>query len=647
MGQFKAGLATKLLLNAKTAVPTIHVVRETSDDGGQVAKECTAQRSAFVKREKAGVIRELITGTEDEEEDEQELASVCDKPLMVSRGTQTRKQRKRVRRRKMSKAKVVAPKKAKPTYKEQSSDEDDEDFDESTEDDSDSDYRPEEDVSVSDGEDTEMEDDEMKGFNGDAHRQPKYIVFHNHLLMLLSICLSCFSSKVQVCCRNKGSMLIANIRCLCCHTNREWKSQPEARGTPMGNILLSGAILFSGSTPTQFLRALKSINVSAISKRTFFRHQQNFLHRVVRNNWFSKRDKHFAELQGKDISIGVDGRCDSMGHSAKYGSYTSVDLTENKILNVELVQSSDVKSSYHMELKGLQKTLDVFKDFKVNISTIVSDRHRQLQKYLRDNFPDIKHYFDCWHIAKSIKKKIQAISTKKSCNLLGNWQKSISNHYYWCVMSTHIDEKDIIEAKWKSVVRHVQNLHTGHPEPYTECAHPVMSPSDQRLTKWLTADTEACDALQKFVETKMLVKDIRNSSPHGQTSSVEGYHSLINHFAPKMFHFSYSGMKSRLFIAALHYNENSTREQMVNKAGEKQYVISFPKYKKGGYIVKKLLTECTYNYVDELFKSLLEVVMEPNLDAFTETIPPSLCAAFERPEKSAAVAQHTSRFKNQ
>ncbi|XP_071949125.1 uncharacterized protein [Antedon mediterranea] len=93
MGQFKVGLATKLLLNAKTAVPTIHVVRETSHDGGQVAKECTAQRSVFIKREKARVIRELITGTEDEEEDEQEeLASVCDKPLMVSRGTQTRKQ---------------------------------------------------------------------------------------------------------------------------------------------------------------------------------------------------------------------------------------------------------------------------------------------------------------------------------------------------------------------------------------------------------------------------------------------------------------------------------------------------------------------------------------------------------------------------
>ena len=67
--------------------------------------------------------------------------------------------------------------------------------------------------------------------------------------------------------------------------------------------------------------------------------------------------QHHQLLQGigeEGLLIGGDGRCDSMGHSAKCGSYTAVDLQQNKILHVELVQSNEVKSSYHMELEGLQ-----------------------------------------------------------------------------------------------------------------------------------------------------------------------------------------------------------------------------------------------------------------------------------------------------
>ena len=38
------------------------------------------------------------------------------------------------------------------------------------------------------------------------------------------------------------------------------------------------------------------------------------------------------------MSIGGDGRADSPGHSAKYGSYGIIDLDDNKVLHIELVQ---------------------------------------------------------------------------------------------------------------------------------------------------------------------------------------------------------------------------------------------------------------------------------------------------------------------
>ena len=50
----------------------------------------------------------------------------------------------------------------------------------------------------------------------------------------------------------------------------------------------------------------------------------------------------------------------------------------------------------------------------------------------------------------------------------------------------------------------------------------------------------------------------------------------------------------RLLLAALHFNENASREQAVTKKGDECYDITFPKFKKGGYIVKKILADPTY-----------------------------------------------------
>ena len=39
----------------------------------------------------------------------------------------------------------------------------------------------------------------------------------------------------------------------------------------------------------------------------------------------------------------------------------------------------------------------------------------------------------------------------------------------------------------------------------------------------------------------------------------------------------------------MHFKENPNRKQAVTKEGDEQYDIVFPKYKKGGYIVRKLV----------------------------------------------------------
>ena len=100
------------------------------------------------------------------------------------------------------------------------------------------------------------------------------------------------------------------------------------------------AILFTGSTPTKVLRLLNCLQVACFTDRTFHNHQSEFLKSAVISVWKHKQLQLLAECVSQDspLTIGGDGRADSPGHSAKYGSYGIIDLSTNNILHIELVQ---------------------------------------------------------------------------------------------------------------------------------------------------------------------------------------------------------------------------------------------------------------------------------------------------------------------
>ncbi len=50
----------------------------------------------------------------------------------------------------------------------------------------------------------------------------------------------------------------------------------------------------------------------------------------------------------------------------------------------------------------------------------------------------------------------------------------------------------------------------------------------------------------------------------------------------------------RTLIAAMHFNENSNRKQAITKKGDYRFSIVFPKFKKGGYVVKRVVQAPTY-----------------------------------------------------
>eukprot|EP00794_Sanderia_malayensis_P020925 gene20925-22980_t len=52
-------------------------------------------------------------------------------------------------------------------------------------------------------------------------------------------------------------------------------------------------------------------------------------------------------------------------------------------------------------------------------------------------------------------------------------------------------------------------------------------------------------------------------------------------------------MKARLLLAALHFNENTERQQVKSKAGKPRWKVSYPKYNSGP-IAQSVKTKQTY-----------------------------------------------------
>lgn len=65
-------------------------------------------------------------------------------------------------------------------------------------------------------------------------------------------------------------------------------------------------------------------------------------------------------------------------------------------------QSNEVGSSVRMEKEGLIRSLDFLERSGVKVASLVTDRHTQVQKFIREEKPDIQHYYDVWHLCKGM-----------------------------------------------------------------------------------------------------------------------------------------------------------------------------------------------------------------------------------------------------
>ncbi|XP_035530157.1 uncharacterized protein LOC118337309 [Morone saxatilis] len=267
-----------------------------------------------------------------------------------------------------------------------------------------------------------------------------------------------------------------------------------------------------------------------------------------------------------------------------------MDLRSNTVIDLQLVQSNEVGGSYHMEKEGLKRSLALLEERGVTMDSIVTDRHPRGQRFLRE--ARITQYYNVCHMERGLSKKLLKISQNKECEKLKKWLLSIKNHIYWtAASSTSVPER---AAKWTSILNHVRDIHT-HEDP--QCSHPPHTTKDQG--KWLTAGTPAFCRLEKVLTNKRVLKDVEKLSPHYPTSSLDAFQRIILRFAPKNVVFPFLGMLCRLYLVALHFNENAGRPQVAASAREPT----------GECAARPERAQPTFNYVDEVSRTLAHMQM--------------------------------------
>ena len=160
-----------------------------------------------------------------------------------------------------------------------------------------------------------------------------YIVFESALLILFTICRFCASKSVDIKNVVTGSFLRITQKCLRCHQNWIWET---VGNVPAGNIYTSAAILYAGTLPAQALRIFRILNCHTISSNTF-RYQKQYLQPAISTTWKSQQLALLSTLKAQKLVLSRDGRTDSPGHSVKYGSYTVIEMSCNKVLDYRLV----------------------------------------------------------------------------------------------------------------------------------------------------------------------------------------------------------------------------------------------------------------------------------------------------------------------
>ena len=158
-------------------------------------------------------------------------------------------------------------------------------------------------------------------------------------MILFKISHLCFFPNPKGAVTQVRTMLKIGTLCSNCGEKYTWRSQPDLLGKfPAGNWFWIFAVLCAGASIRKVLLVFHHMGMLVYHKPANYYHQWNLMIPSVVAFWRKYHKKLLDSLSQKDVVIAGDGGHDSMGHSAKFGTYTIFFCTVGLIIKIVLVQ---------------------------------------------------------------------------------------------------------------------------------------------------------------------------------------------------------------------------------------------------------------------------------------------------------------------
>ncbi|KAG0440402.1 hypothetical protein HPB47_016300 [Ixodes persulcatus] len=313
--------------------------------------------------------------------------------------------------------------------------------------------------------------------------------------------------------------------------------------------------------------------------------------------WTAEQQNLVQSLGGRSLRLAGDGRSDSPGYSALYGTYSLLETSLNRIIHLELVKSTEVKSSCQMELEGLTRALLHLEERGLTVEVIVTDRHVQVSAYMKRQHPLVQHRFDLWHDTRlrEAGAKVVCCLTRgapKGPNLpldRLNHQDALfpghgkATHSQTWVGLSHFLLRVVVSPMW---LGSVGTLLTKHLAPKVQAPPAGLGVrGDATLQTPAFTGTETFKTLESVVLSSHLLRDIPKLSSDEQTFALEAFHGVLVHLASKSVGYCYEGLQARTYIAALHFNCNADRKTRIEEDGQDMCALKFSRGRKQWTVV--------------------------------------------------------------
>jgi hypothetical protein len=256
---------------------------------------------------------------------------------------------------------------------------------------------------------------------------------------------------------------------------QKWTTFPLSEGTKLheGNGRLTAATIVSGNTFEDVNSIANNLNLQIMTSITFRNYAKKWVYPAVDEVYIQQKKEFMDEVIRRQrldrnayMDLAVNGRFSRPGHTATFAIVSALDLATNKIFDSAILKKNDpgVTSSPNMEIVGTRRLLLSFNQTvgeagdepstsaastpAVRVGRVVTDDNVSVIKMMKNEFSDIKHCGDAWHLLKSIRKRLEEKAKRASCRELKFWIKSIDN-FLWTAMKKCGGDGDLLVEQWR------------------------------------------------------------------------------------------------------------------------------------------------------------------------------------------------------